>query len=85
MREVVSQCPYFVGQRQISRVPEDRTSRVMSLAYGKDSFVAKLNLNTRICAVWSEPKDLQQAKSGSGGYAYSLCREQNIHFLVQKQ
>ena len=28
---------------KINRVPEDRTSRVMSLTYGKDRFVAKFD------------------------------------------
>ena len=35
LREVVSQCPYFVGQRQINRGAKDRRSRVMSFTQGE--------------------------------------------------
>ena len=85
MREVVSRCPYFIGQSQINRVPEDRTSGVMSLTYGNDRFVAKLNLNTRICAVWRLAKSFTTTQTQSGAPTYSLCREQNPLFLVLEQ
>ena len=85
MREVVSQCPYSMGQSQINGDAKDRKSRDMSFTQGEARLLAKLNLNTRICAVWSEPKDLQQQKTQSAWYAFSLCREQNNHFLVHKQ
>ena len=85
MREVVSQCPYFISQSQINRGTKDRKSRVMSFTQGEARLVAKLNLNTRICAVWGEPKESQQTKTQSEALAFSSSREQNNHFLVHKQ
>ena len=55
----------FHGQSQINGGARDRKSRVMSFTKGEARRMAKLNLNTRICAIWSKPKDLQQTKTGS--------------------
>ena len=61
-RRSVCQSGARLGQKQKKRGAKDRRSRVMSFTQGEARFMAKLNLNTRICAVWSEPKDLQQLR-----------------------
>ena len=80
LKNVVCQCPYFMGQRQINRGAINCKSGIMCFTNVRMTF-------------WSvkvlEPHDLrrmvQQTKTGPAATAYSLCGEQNPFIFVQKQ
>ena len=89
MKEVLSQCGYFVGQRQINRGAKDCKSRIVSFTKSRDDILVGQGARTP-CSAQDEGKsngqtESQQHKGGSGAYAYSLCREETFHFLFQKQ
>ena len=89
MENVVFQCPYFVGQGHIDKGSLKLQIGNHKFSHGRDDILVGQGARTP----WSaqdgckinEPKYLQQQKTTPGGHAYSLCREQKIHFLVQKQ
>ena len=77
LREVVFRGPYFVGQSQIDKGAKDRKSRGMSTTQGEARLMAEVYENTGICAIWRWAKRFTTNETGSGAYAYSVCREQN--------
>ena len=83
-RRSVCQGGARLGQKQKKRDAKDRGSRAMSFTQGEARFMAKLNLNTRNCAVKSLARRVTTRESRSGWYAFSCSRKQNHHFLDQK-
>ena len=71
-------------QKQKKREAKDRRSRVMSFTQGEARFVAKLNLNTRNCAVKILSEGVTTTETQSAALSFSSSREQNHHFLHQK-
>ena len=83
-RRSVCQSGARIGHRQKKRGGKSWKCRVISFTTGRAKKKGKMNSFTGICAVWSQPKDLQQQKTGSAGHAFSCSRKQNHHFLDQK-
>ena len=81
MREVVSQCPYFIGQSHMNRGGEDRKSRVMSSTQGEARFMAKLNLNTGSAQYEVNQKIYNNRKAVLGGCRFPATGSKIIIFF----